>query len=230
MIAFFDWDNTLRYGYTMSSWLDYLYKLDIADISLINQFNNYMQEYRIKRLSHDQFAEKFCLEYCDYFKGYSVDIFEKIANEYISNDFQYIHKFTEPLFEFLSIYKIEVYVITGAPQIVINKYKDIFNITKVLGFDPDVDNKGILTGKVKNNYGYNKKSIIQEIINKRHDKIIGFGDSESDLPFLENSDIVFIVGNNSFLFSTLKMNSLYNINGGDDFEKIRPILLNLLSN
>ena len=54
--ALLDWDNTLRQGYTLFSWIDYLIEVGTVGSVVREEIDYYIEEYLKDKISHDQIA------------------------------------------------------------------------------------------------------------------------------------------------------------------------------
>lgn len=192
--ALFDWDNTVRKGYTLFSWVDYLISHGILDEKLHKRINQIDQDYRNSLITHDKYAEIACSEYAKALKGIPVKTINDSANSYHTLDKSFLFHNIHKLFALLSVSKIDIIIISGAPTMVLNTYKQDLCITEIFGFSEETIGN-CFSGKVKNNYGYNKSDIVQQLITKYHtNPVFAFGDSESDIPMLEKAKYSFCIG------------------------------------
>ena len=91
---------------------------------------------------------------------------------------------------------IEVMVISGAPKIILDFYKKEFHIREIFAFKERVEN-GRFAGRASYNYGYNKKKTIAQLKDKYGTKpLLGFGDSDSDIPLLKEATYAFSINTN----------------------------------
>ena len=94
----------------------------------------------------------------------------------------------------LSKRDIDIIVISGAPFRILEQYKQEFNLKKIYAFQEEIA-KGKFTGKVASNYGFDKSKKVQELIEQYGtNPYLAFGDSQSDIPLLDNSDYPICVG------------------------------------
>ena len=222
IVAVFDWDNTVRNGYTIRDWLVHLLDIGHEVQPLISVFDSYAQAYADNEISHDDFAMKFCIDYCVFFKGWDESLLLEEVDSYIFKDKQSLFGFSADLFRHFKQQNIPIIVLTGAPSLILNKYKKIFGIDAVLGFEHEVE-AGKFTGRVESNFGYEKGKTMKVVRAIYMGKIVGFGDSESDLPIINNSDIAFVIGNEN-LHHNKRMGSVFCINPDENFLKIKSLL------
>ena len=58
--AVFDWDNTIRKGFTLFSWMDFLYSEEILDTKVRITISGVQDQYMRKQINHDEYAKKAC--------------------------------------------------------------------------------------------------------------------------------------------------------------------------
>ncbi len=194
--ALLDWDNTLRKGYTLFTWLDYLIDIGIVESVVRQEVDYYIEEYKKEKISHDQLAKDACDVFAKSIKGMKKSILERQIKDYMCEDSTKLYGFTQEIFDVLNENKILPIIISGAPSDILERYHMIFNIYKIYGFVAEVENDRF-SGKVSYNYGYNKSLKVEEICNKMG-KIpkIAFGDSVSDFEMLNKAEKSIIVCEN----------------------------------
>ena len=84
--ALFDWDNTIRKGYTLYSWVEYLHQCNITSIHLQKKLEILKQQYIKSEITHDQYANKACAEYAKDLAGKKVDEIRQLMDAYIKRD------------------------------------------------------------------------------------------------------------------------------------------------
>lgn len=78
--ALLDWDNTLRKGYTLFTWMDYLIDIGIVESVVRQEVDYYIEEYKKEKISHDQLAKNACRCFCKIYKGHE-EIYFRAANQ-----------------------------------------------------------------------------------------------------------------------------------------------------
>ena len=183
--AIFDWDNTVREGYTLFSWVEYLFNHSIFNCSIIRDLEMVKEAYERGSITHDQFAFKACNRYSNALQGIEEYRINSVVNDYFLLDQAYIFNWVNDLFFELRTRNIDIIIVSGAPSIVLNCYKIKYGIKMVFAFQEEVKN-GFYTGKVKSNFGCDKSFVVTNLIHEYHSPPwIAFGDSESDLPMLD---------------------------------------------
>jgi phosphoserine phosphatase len=204
-IAVYDWDNTVRANYTIEDWLDFLLtpQVELTSeqkfvISSIKEtFNAYAGQCSQNIITHDEFAIGFNAAYCFSLKGWSASLLATLADSYIKLYKNKVFGFAKESFEYFYRMNVPIYIVTGAPYFIVEKCKKEFSINDIYGFTPDVKGDK-LSGCFLVNYGHSerKREAIEKIkaIYNNERIVFGFGDSESDIPILNESDVRFVVG------------------------------------
>lgn len=194
--ALLDWDNTLRKGYTLFTWMDYLIDIGALESVVREEVDYYIEEYKRKKISHDQLAKEACDVFAKSIKGMKKSILERQIRTYMCEDSAKLYEFTQEIFDVLKENRILPIIVSGAPSNIIEKYHIKFNIYKIYGFAAEVENDRF-SGKVSYNYGYNKSLKVEEIC-KQMGRLpkIAFGDSVSDFEMLNKAEKSIIVCEN----------------------------------
>lgn len=194
--ALLDWDNTLRKGYTLFTWIDYLIDIGTLESVVREEVDHYIEKYKMKKISHDQLAKDACDVFAKSIKGMKKSILELQIKAYMLEDSTKLYGFTQEIFDVLKENKILPIIVSGAPSNILERYYIKFNIYKIYGFVAEVENDRF-SGKVSYNHGYNKSLKVEEICKKmgRIPKI-AFGDSVSDFEMLNKAEKSIIVCEN----------------------------------
>ena len=194
--ALLDWDNTLRKGYTLFTWMDYLINIGTIKSVVRQKVDYYIEEYKKENLSHDQLAKDACDVFAKSIKGMKKSILERQIRDYMYEDSTKLYKFTQEIFDVLNENKILPIIVSGAPSDILERYHMKFNLYEIYGFVAEVENDRF-SGKVSCNYGYNKNLKVEEICKKmgRIPKI-AFGESISDFEMLNKAEKSIIVCEN----------------------------------
>ncbi len=189
-VAIIDWDGTVRRGFTILDWMEYLYKHKIVGSHHIYKLKSYFQQYSDGGLSHDELAEITGNLYAKALRGKSYEKIRMLAEKYIWIwiDKKKLFKEIVSLLENLKSINIKTVIISGAPLEVLEQYAVILDFHKVYALKIDRNESGIYTGKVKENPGISAvKGKIIESLKNQYTIIYGFGNSESDIPIFKSA-------------------------------------------
>lgn len=192
--AVLDWDNTIRKGYTLFDLVDFLITESVLPRRIRSVIDEFDIKYRDGLITHDQYAQYACREFAQSLAGCSVSFISDIVKEYINIDRKKLFSFSNALFDFLDKNDIAPIIVSGAPRCVVLEYREVFRIEEVYAFEPS-QHLGEYTGMVSTNYGYRKKKIVSQLIEKYGvPPFIGAGDSASDYPLIQASQHGFYIG------------------------------------
>lgn len=194
--ALFDWDNTLRKGFTVASWVEYLCNQHVVDeanyIELLHQF----ELYESSRITYQQLSDNTTLIYAQSIAGVDVSNLEKLACRFCQQDCA-IFEFTRPLLRMLRETGVEIIVISGSPKLVLLQYAKQLGVNEVYGMDIDIES-GRYTGILTKDYGAEKNEIVREICkSKGFAPLLAFGDSAADAPLLNAAKYGFLIDKKS---------------------------------
>jgi len=210
--ALLDWDNTLRRGFTLFTWIDYLLDKGYISPSVRNDIMPFIEMEDSGLISHSELAKRASKIYAEGIRGLTYVEYEKCLVEYMETDESYIFNFVSDLFAILSKNNIDAIIISGSPELIIRRYAKRFNISKIYAMLEEKTN-GVFNGSVSQNFGYNKKRIIDKLFKLYGEHpFLSIGDSCADLAMLEVAKCGFWVkkDNNKIMdsrFKTLDPNS-----------------------
>jgi len=190
--ALFDWDNTLRKGFTVVSWVEYLCNQHVVNeanyIELLHQF----ELYEASSITYQQLSDNTTSIYAQSIAGADVSNLERLARRFCQQDHS-IFEFTRPLLRILRDAGIEIIIISGSPKLVLSQYAKQLGINEVYGMDIEVK-LGQYTGILTKDYGAEKNEIVHDICKSRENApLLAFGDSTADAPLLNAAKYGFLI-------------------------------------
>lgn len=196
--AVLDWDNTVRTGFTLFSWIDFLLSRRAINGAIEYQLDSLQKAYHKGEINHDDYADIAGRTYAFFMKGFREKNRQDLVKEYLRIDRLKFFSFSETIFELLRMNDIRPIIISGAPEYILEEYKEILGIYDIYAFCEESKN-GICNGNVKYNYGSKKQKTIEMLIrNYGEYPTLGFGDSYSDIPLFQFSQKAFcIIGENN---------------------------------
>jgi HAD superfamily phosphoserine phosphatase-like hydrolase len=193
-VAIFDWDGTLREGFSLIDWMFFLSKKNIVKLKALNDLDILFKQFERKEIIYADLADKANKIYAEALQGISKKEIQKKAKEFVKTDIK-IFNFVKSFMEGVHRKNAKNIIISGAPVELLEEYAVILPIDMIYGLKLEIKNN-VYTGKIIRNTA--KKEVKKEIVNelKNEYKIkIGIGDSESDIPIIENAEIPIIVEN-----------------------------------
>lgn len=190
--ALFDWDNTLRGGFTITSWVEYLNANHVVSSDRYSDLLLQFDLHKKAKITYEELSNFTTQIYAKAIKGISVAELDHLALEFCLQD-KAVFPFTSRLLSTLHSAGIETIVVSGSPQVVLFQYAKMFEITETYGME--IESKfGLYTGVPKQDYGSQKSSIVNTILRKRaHSPLFAFGDSLADMPLLEAAQYGYLI-------------------------------------
>ncbi len=188
----FDWDNTLRKGFTITAWMKYLYIRNVIKKKYYYDLLNQFELCNSNRISYEQLSYNTTSIYSSAISGTQFSYLEDLAREFCFKD-TFIFPFTYQLFDYFHKNEMEIIIISGSPQVLLIEYSKLLGIDEVYGMIIEVKND-YYTSIIKQDYGIDKQEIVQAICELKGCKpILALGDSSADKPMLsiaESSGII----------------------------------------
>jgi phosphoserine phosphatase len=206
-IALIDWDGTIRRGFTIIDWLEFLAEHYKQKKNLLYEMIEKFAEYENGSLSHDELANDTAYIYSNFLKGLNSDDISILSDEFILEDKYKLFSFSIGLFEILKKYNINSIVISGCPIEILNSYKKIIGFEYVHGLKIRIEKK-IYKNEIITNTGISKnkeKVIKNELLLTDKLAKLSFGNSISDMPLFNNSKVSFVVNNESIIIPSYKV-------------------------
>lgn len=225
--ALLDWDNTLRKGYSIFSWCNFLVEKAIIDKTSLYRINLIKQKYEQRLISHDDFAKNACEIFVNYLQGISVNKIAALEKEFIDIFKKDVFSFSKGILNCLENNNYKIIIVSGAPKSLIRQcVADNKNVI-VFGLEFEKNNNKY-TGLVKRNYGFNKNEIVDLLIAKYGKPSIAFGDSSSDVYMLNESKKSVLIVSDQTKIALYKVDALIyeNDSSNEAYKKIEFLLKN----
>ncbi len=225
--ALLDWDNTLRKGYGIFSWCNFLVEKAIIDKTSLYKINLIRQKYESGLMSHDDFAKTACEIFANYLQGISVKKLAALEKEFIDIFKKDVFSFSRGILDCLENNNYKIIIVSGAPKSLIKQcITDNKNVI-VFGLEFEKHNNKY-TGLVKRNYGFDKHEIVDLLIAKYGKPSIAFGDSSSDIYMLNESEKSILIVSDQTKTALYKADMLiYESDSSNEaYKKIESLLKN----
>jgi phosphoserine phosphatase len=201
LVALCDYDSTLRPNETIVAWLEFLQdELGWPTAGrTLGQIRRLIREYQDGKRSHDQLSARYARAYAKFMAGRSVAETEAAVRRFVNNGAGGgLWPFVPPLLTGLRKLNIEPVVITGAPRELVTAHLEPLGIRRMFALELE-QMRGKFTGNVRVHHGERtaKQNVVNELIDGYNGSgvlILGAGDSESDLPLIDDAHVQLIVG------------------------------------
>jgi len=188
-----DWDNTLRAGFTVIAWTEFLASRGLFSAlpTILQRFSRFLND---RSYDYEVFCKDMEIAYAEGLAGQPREEVATAAVSFVAADGKNIFRFVRPLCEHFAGRHLSMIVISGAPEEPLTQY------AKTLGFELggalrlDVRD-GFYTGQVIENCGLSKiKSEVVSRVSMQNDVAVALADSLSDMPLLDAARCRFVVG------------------------------------
>jgi phosphoserine phosphatase len=200
-LALLDWDNTLRPGFTVTDWTNFLKSRNQYDRVINDQIFTAIENYHRHKLTYAELSELIAELYASGLEGQTVSSIQNSAIDFVRHDQANLFRFTPHFLMLLADEEIGAYIVSGCPAEVLSAYSSVLTWHEHYGIEAECQN-GYYTGKVAADRANmkGKQLAVAQIIGDDQ-ALLAAGDSVSDLPLFENAKIRLIIDNPQLLES-----------------------------
>jgi HAD superfamily phosphoserine phosphatase-like hydrolase len=180
-VCLLDWDGTLREGYVILQWTQYLARKGEIPKRFVEAMEKCF-EYE----DYEQMAECVVETYASSQKGLRVADVDRLAIAFAESN-PGTFAFAAPLIKYLRRKKIEPIVITGSPNTVVKHLAKKIGVHRCYGLELKIDRSGAFVGTYEFNMAIekNKRMLVKRLETEFRDVRLALGNSGSDGPLLE---------------------------------------------
>lgn len=222
-VALLDWDGTVRNGWTLPGWMNAL-GADSGGSDLAAQFESRSRRYRAGKLSHDELVDEAETLYLEALANHTPTSVAEAAAEFLRRDRRNIRRFAAHLIDQLQRRGVEIMVISGAPSIVLDHYRDGLSISRVAGMEVVWENR-VWKPKINPGLSHVKAACVEDMCRGRR-VIASFGDSASDGPLFDIAEVPVVVGS---AFTSQRVDALRLNSDGSGYQQVVERLLDVLA-
>jgi phosphoserine phosphatase len=189
-----DWDGTLRPGFTILDWIQFLQARGIVSGDVVNELVRAFQMYEDSVLDHDALSKVTTSIYAKALKNHNHKQLASLANEFASQDFANLYPFVPQILLILKKYSLSPVIVSGAPLDVITQHRTKLRLDHIIALELDKTHEGIYTGRITSNPGLteSKQQLVERLVQK-FDFLLAIGNSTADLPLFQNATAALIV-------------------------------------
>ena len=176
--ALVDWDNTIRPGFAMIDWIEFLVDYDLASSTAVTNIHKLQVDWQREIVSYPDFIQSVINTYQDIEIGIDKRHLRELATLFVGREEPLFspHSVGSVLFELFTALEVKVHIISGSPLVLLRQYARLQpSINRITG----VSSKGainLLSFKHQAAEFYRHKSAL-----------FGIGDSETDIPLFDHS-------------------------------------------
>lgn len=191
-MAVFDFDETLVRGKTMFEFLTYFYAQDFGPA--VGTLRAHAEIDRLRALAESRSRATVNREFYRLFKGQPKAKIETTAAQWFqeTNRPDFYHQ------EILDLYRrhqadgAQMVVLSGSASLFLAPFANHLGVDHLLAINLEVDADGILTGEIQGiqTIGDGKRDALEALLAQSDSpvELFGYGDHQSDFPFLEICD------------------------------------------
>ena len=182
-----DWDGTLSDGYTALHWIKHLSKLDFINKKYIEEFQKQILRFKQGHINYRKLVIMGASIVARSLKGKKAQEIDIATNGFSHQVLKYIYPFVFDFIHLLKEHDIKLIVISGAPKKALDQVCKKIGVDELYAFDLNIDKNNLVIGDVSNNYGLieKKQEIVNVIVSRYSEVILGMGNSDYDSPILE---------------------------------------------
>jgi phosphoserine phosphatase len=195
-VALLDLDNTLRSGWFIKSWLEFLGGERIRGAyACADRLDVSLDAYARGELSHDALAKECAEAYAELMRGESQEVVNELGGEFVRDDLE-TFDFVRTLLEELEARSVAPIIVSGAPAEVVRPYAANLGVDEFHALELGVGSDGCFDGTLANNPGLGsvKRRIASELRESFREPVLAVGDSASDLPLFRVAANRIVVG------------------------------------
>jgi len=182
--AVIDWDNTLRQGFALFTWIEYLREHNIFDKKMDKMITSLLENHKSGKVSYKELSSIASRLYSEGIKGITPAELGLQVKNYLPIEEAHMYAFSEKIFNLLEAYDVKAVVVSGSPKIIINEYTERFNLDDIYALTTQ-EYSGKYTGEVEDTFGHDKGRAIDILVKKYGAMpLLALGDSIADLDLL----------------------------------------------
>jgi HAD superfamily phosphoserine phosphatase-like hydrolase len=221
-IAVFDFDGTLAHGYISMKFLDYLYERKLYLKKSYEDQMKALDGYKNKKISYDKWCELWAIYWAEGLNKQKEIEVKKQAIGFFKNFKKNIYPASFEIINLLKKSKYKTICLSIGAYEVINLGAKELGMHETYSTKCEVQN-GIYTGKLSTDLHLpgGKERLLKELL-KKYDKrkSLGFGDSHSDIGFINLLNLKIALNPNEKLKEYAENNKWLVFNLDKDHEKI----------
>jgi len=177
--ALVDWDNTIRPGFVMIDWIDYLADHEISQPALAGAMREHEQSWREGRIDYHDFIRNIISIYQHAEPAIDVQLLHDHAKAFVAQDKSFLADLSvgSTLLHLFQVLDINVHVVSGAPSVVLHEYQRRHHCIKRV--------TGVSSENQAGNLFEFKRGVARMYTTSP--ALFGIGDSETDIPLFEGS-------------------------------------------
>jgi phosphoserine phosphatase len=177
--ALVDWDNTIRPGFAMIDWIDYLASHEIIQPGLAASMKEHERSWREGRIDYHDFIKKIISIYQYAEPAIDAQLLHDHARAFVAQDESFLTEISvgSTLLQLFQVLDINVHIVSGAPLVILHEYQRRHHCIKRV--------TGVSSENEAGNLFEFKRGVARMYAGSP--ALFGIGDSETDIPLFEGS-------------------------------------------
>lgn len=201
-VAIFDVDGTLVNGFLIVQFSKFLTDSGCFNKKIFDKIMVATNEYDSGQRDYISVANKIVEAYAEGMKGQKISTIKRHAKKFIENERIPLFKFSKDLFNYVNS-KMFTVALTGSPKEILDEMNHIFQFDFRIATELEIKD-GIYTGEILKNMALpeTKTTELRKLVEANgmsFDRSVGFGDTQSDLPFLNMVKMPIVINPNKEL-------------------------------
>lgn len=197
LAALIDWDGTIRRGFTIVQWFEYLRETGTVPESAVTKLEFLFTTYADGGMPHDELARRTAKLYATSISGCrEADIVEQACRFHLRDQHMLIPESVR-LLTYLRDHRITLISISGSPIETLRLFVDDCGLERIYGLQCEVK-RGKYSGNILFNPGdaTTKQEIVAGLVETgRYHIIAAVGNSRSDVPLFRRAEVAMVVDN-----------------------------------
>lgn len=194
-ICLCDWDGTLREGYLIFDWADFLISRQIVNWKNEDLLRAHYKSFASGQISYEEGVVLAANAYAELIRDVEVERLENAASEFVESD-RKLMPFAHDLLSTIKSRNTDIVIVSGAPSIVLSAYSEKLQIDRIYGVTIAQSISGEIEVKTHGTKR-DKRIATSAELGPVSSALIAIGDTTSDMPLFERSEIVCLVKNDS---------------------------------
>jgi len=208
-LAFFDIDGTVFRSSLLIELVKELINRDLFPASAESEYQADHDAWRNRQGSYENYIKALIQTYLKHIKGIHYSDLATVGQAVVAEQKHRVYRYTRDLIQDLKLDDYQIIAISQSPKTVLDDFCVTYGFTKVYGRIYELGPQDCFTGVVLDeHYISNKANIVKRVLEKNQNftlkDSIAVGDTEGDIPLLEQVEIPICFNPNQALYDHAK--------------------------
>jgi len=190
-VAFFDIDGTIFRSSLLIELVNELVEEGVFPPEALLEYEDSYARWRDREGTYEEYINDVISAFLKNIKGVHYGTFADIGKRVVATQSKRVYRYTRDLMQVLKAEGYELIAISQSPKTILDEFCKQYGFDKVYGRLYEIGPQDQFTGVVTDEHLINNKSNIVKRVFERHAELskvnsIAIGDTEGDIPLLEN--------------------------------------------